>query len=302
MSFKSFWNIYLKDMQVRLRENTIITKKYIVELKILPYFKNKAINEINPSDIRTWQNELINAGYKDTYLKTINNQLNAIFNYACRYYSLRENPCFKAGTIGKSNAEEKQIWTKDEFDTFIKGIEDKPQSKVAFDVLFWTGMRIGELLALTYKDISFDNNTISINKSFQRINGKDVITAPKTPRSKRTIKIPNTLKNELYKYVNRLYGLMEEDRIFHFTKHFLEKELQRGIKKTGVKKISIHSLRHSHASLLLELGLPILEVRDRLGHEKIETTLNTYAHQYKNKQDVLADKLEEIIRKDGIDI
>ena len=95
---------------------------------------------------------------------------------------------------------------------------------------------------------------------------------------------------------------MKEDRIFHFTKHFLEKELQRGIKKTGVKKISIHSLRHSHASLLLELGVPILEVRDRLGHEKIETTLNTYAHQYKNKQDVLADKLEEIIRKDGIDI
>lgn len=301
MNFGSFWNIYLKDMKVRLRENTIITKEYIVELKILPYFKNKPINDIKPSDIRTWQNSLINEGYKDTYLKTINNQLNAIFNYACRYYSLKENPCIKAGSIGKSKAQEMQIWTKEEFNKFINCINDKPQSKMAFNTLFWTGMRIGELLALTYKDIDFNNNTIDINKSFQRIKGKDVITAPKTPRSKRTIKIPVSLKNELYEYINRLYGLMEDDRIFHFTKHFLENELQRGIKNSGIKRIRLHDLRHSHASLLLEMGIPILEVRDRLGHEKIETTLNTYAHQYKNKQDVLADKLEEIIRGEDTD-
>lgn len=298
MSFENFWNVYLKDMEVRLRENTIITKKYIVELKILPYFKKKAINDIKPSDIREWQNELINEGYKATYLKTINNQLSAIFNYAQRYYSLSDNPCLKAGTIGKARAEEMQFWTKEEFNKFVKGIEDKIQSKMAFYTLFWTGIRIGELMALTYSDIDFKDSIISINKSYQRIRGRDVITPPKTPRSKRNIKIPLSLKNELYEYINRLYGLMSEDRIFHFTKSFLEHELQRGIRNTGVKKIRLHDLRHSHASLLLEMGTPILEVRDRLGHEKIETTLNTYAHQYENKQEELAERLETIFKED----
>mgnify|MGYP000051938741 FL=1 len=98
--------MYYADMETRLREHTMRTKKYIVELKILPYFGNKRVNDITTADIRQWQNELIKIGYSPTYLKTINNQLSAIFNYAVRYYDLKSNPCAKAGSMGKSKAEE----------------------------------------------------------------------------------------------------------------------------------------------------------------------------------------------------
>ena len=91
MKFEDFWKMYYADMETRLREHTMRTKKYIVELKILPYFGNKRVNDITAADIRQWQNELIKMGYSPTYLKTINNQLSTIFNYAIRYYDLKSN-------------------------------------------------------------------------------------------------------------------------------------------------------------------------------------------------------------------
>jgi integrase len=300
MTFGDFWEVYKQDMKVRLRESTMITKTYIVDLKVLPYFKDTPLCDIKATDIREWQNHLMKQGYKETYLKTVNNQLTAMFNYAVKYYELRQNPCSKAGSIGKSRADEMQFWTKEEFEKFIVGVSDKPQSYTAFMVLFWTGMRIGELMALSYQNIDFDNNTISIIKSYQRLNGKDVITPPKTPRSVRTVTMPVFLSEVLKTYVNRLYGLMSYDRIFHFTKYFLEHELMRGVKNTGVKKIRLHDLRHSHASMLIEMGTPILEVRDRLGHEKVETTLNTYGHLYPNKQTELADRLNAMYEGDSL--
>ena len=292
MTFESMWELYCEDMKVRLRENTMLTKTYIAKLKILPYFGNMKLTEIKATHIRNWQNELIKQGYKETYLKTISNQLSAFFNYCVKYHDLGSNPARKAGSIGKSRADEMQFYTISEFETFIKGVSDKPQSEMAFKVLFWTGMRIGELMALTYSDIDFENNIIHITKSYQRLNGKDVITPPKTPKSVRDITMPETLKNELYEYVGRLYGILPDQRIFQFTKHFLEKELVRSAKTTGVKRIRAHDMRHSHATMLIEMGVPILEVRDRLGHEKVETTLNTYGHLYPNKQEGIAQKLE----------
>ncbi|KAF5033434.1 putative prophage phiRv2 integrase [anaerobic digester metagenome] len=152
-------------------------------------------------------------------------------------------------------------------------------------------MRIGELLALTLKDIDFEKRTISITKSYQRFNSKDVITPPKTPKSKRTINIPKFLAADLQDYVNSLYGIEDADRLFPFSKYFMEHEMQRGIKASGVKKIRLHDLRHSHASLLIEMGFTPLAIAERLGHERIETTMNTYAHLYPNKQGQLADRL-----------
>lgn len=300
MKFGEFWELYKKDMRNRLRESTMSTKEYIVELKILPYFRDKSLSEIKPSDIREWQNEIIKQGYKDTYLKTVNNQLNAIFNYAVRYYELKFNPCAKAGSIGKSKADEMSFWTRVEFETFIEGVKDKTQSYVAFMVLFWTGMRMGELLALNYNCIDFEGNTIDITRTYQRLQGKDVITEPKTPKSKRKVVIPQFLSDLIKDYVSHLYGYMPTDRIFHMTKYFLECEMKRGCKNTGVKKIRIHDIRHSHVSLLIDMGIPILEIRDRLGHEKIETTLNTYSHLYPNKQKELAYKLDEIYKGDNL--
>ena len=144
MLFEDFLKIYYSDMDTRLREHTMRTKKYVFELKILPYFGKMKMNEITASDIRKWQSELIKQGYAPTYLKTINNQLAALFNYAVRYYDLPNNPCRKAGSMGKGKADEMNFWTKEEFDKFIDAIMNKQQSYMAFMTLFWTGIRIGD--------------------------------------------------------------------------------------------------------------------------------------------------------------
>lgn len=298
MKFADFWKMYCADMETRLREHTMRTKKYIVELKILPYFGNKRVNDITAADIRQWQNELIKMGYSPTYLKTINNQLSAIFNYAVRYYDLKSNPCAKAGSMGKSKAEEMDFWTGEEFRKFIDSVMNKRLSYMAFMTLYWTGMRLGELLALNPKDVDLKKRTISITKSYQRLGKKDVITPPKTPKSKRVITIPEFLATDIKDYMDSLYDLQEDDRLFPITKYYLEHEMQRGIKESGVKRIRVHDLRHSHASMLIELGFSPLEIANRLGHEKVETTLNTYAHLYPNKQTKLAERLGSEYRED----
>ena len=295
MNFENFVQVYYEDISHRLRENTMINKKYIINLKVTPYFKLKKMNEITPPDIRAWQNKLLKEGYSETYLRTIHNQLSAIFNYATKYYNLRDNPCKKAGVIGKSNADRKEFWTTEEFKQFLPSVSDKNESRLAFLILYWTGIRIGELLALTYEDINFENRTISISKSYQRLpGGREITNPPKTPKGNRIVTIPQFLSKEIEEYTKHLYGIMVHERIFRFTKSFMEHEIVRGVKESGVKRIRLHDLRHSHASLLVENGLTPLAIAERLGHEKIETTLNTYSHLYPNKQGELADMLDKI--------
>ena len=298
MKFEDFWKMYCADMETRLREHTMRTKKYIVELKILPYFGNKRVNDITAADIQQWQNELIKMGYSPTYLKTINNQLSAIFNYAVRYYDLKSNPCAKAGSMGKSKAEEMDFWTVEEFRKFIDSVMNKRLSYMAFMTLYWMGMRLGELLALNPKDVDLEKRTISITKSYQRLGKKDVVSPPKTSKSKRVITIPEFLATDIKDYMDSLCDLQENDRLFPITKYYLEHEMQRRIKESGVKRIRVHDLRHSHASMLIELGFSPLEIANRLGHEKVETTLNTYAHLYPNKQTKLAERLDSEYRED----
>lgn len=299
MTFENFIKIYNEDMKHRLREHTFTQKQYVIDKKLLPYFGKLSVSEITPAIIRNWQNELI--GYRDdnekpyseTYLRTINNQLSAIMNYAVRYYGLKDNPCRKAGSIGKGHADEMQFWTQEEFKTFLEKISNKPQSRAGFLTLYYTGIRIGELLALEYGDIDFTEHKLIINKSYQRLDCKDVITPPKTPKSNRVISLPDFLLDALKEYTDKLYNLHKHDRIFPYTKHFFEHEMIRGTKDGEVKKIRLHDIRHSHASLLIELGFSPLAIADRLGHEKIETTLNTYSHLFPNKRDEVAEKLQE---------
>ncbi len=260
MKFEEFLKMYYADMETRLREHTMRTKKYIIDLKILPYFGQKRVNDITAADIRRWQNELIKKGYSPTYLKTINNQLSAIFNYAVKYYDLKGNPCTKTGSIGKSRAEEMSFWTIDEFRQFVDCIMDKRQSYMCFMILYWTGMRLGELLALTSADIDLDKHTISITKSYQRLGKKDVVTPPKTPKSKRLITIPEFLVADIKDYMDSLYEVQEDDRLFPVTKYFLEHEMQRGIKASGVKRIRIHDLRHPYVKPTTKKFITFFEV------------------------------------------
>ena len=301
MTFQNLYEIYMEDMAARLKQSTLLTKKAVLQTHILPFFGSKPINEIKASDVRRWQAKLMSSpnNYSQTYLKKINTELNSIINYAKRFYDLNTNPCGKAGTIGKAKAEEMDYWTYDEYIAFRDGVKDKSLSYICFEVLYWTGMREGELLALSPADIDLDNKTISINRTYQRIEGKDVFTSPKTRKSKRKIPIPDFLCQELSDYIQSRYMLDADERLFPVTKSYLSHEMIRGCKNTGVKKIRIHDIRHSHASLLINQGCDALMLADRLGHEKVSTTLNTYSHLFPHKQQELVHSLESLQATDS---
>ena len=183
------------------------------------------------------------------------------------------------------------FWTKAEYQKFADAMMDKPVSYYAFEMLYWCGIREGELLALTPADFDFEAGTVKISKSYQRLHGKDVITTPKTKKSNRTIKMPNFLCDEMKDYLGMLYGIKKKERIFTITKSYLHHEMDRGAKSAGVKRIRIHDLRHSHISLLIDMGFSAVAIADRVGHESIEITYR-YAHLFPSKQTEMADKLD----------
>ena len=291
--------LYTKDMKARLKENSWITKQNIVETKILPYFGQRKISEITTKDVIAWQNEQLayrdekHKPYSQTYLKTLHNQLSAIFNHAVRFYDLRANPASKAGNMGNEERREMLFWTKEEYQKFAAEMMDKPVSFYAFEMLYWCGIREGELLALTPADFDFEAGTVKISKSYQRLHGKDVITTPKTKKSNRTIKMPNFLCDEMKDYLGMLYGIKKKERIFTITKSYLHHEMDRGAKAAGVKRIRIHDLRHSHVSLLINMGYSAVAIGNRVGHESVEITYR-YAHLFPSKQKEMANRLDDL--------
>ena len=296
MSFKAFVELYFNDTKLRLKDTTWLTKQHIIENKIVPYFGDKPMNQITTKDVIAWQNEML--AYRDnkmkpysaTYLKTMHNQLSAIFNHAVRHYDLRSNPAAKAGNMGKEETKEMKFWTKDEYKLFSYEIMDKPVSFYAFEMLYWCGIRVGELLALTAEDFDFVKGTVRINKSYQRIKGKDIITSPKTKKSNRTITMPSFLCEEMQEYLKMIYGLENTERIFKISKKYLSNEIERGSRAVGIQRIRIHDLRHSHISLLIDMGFSALAIADRVGHESIEITYR-YAHLFPSAQQEMARKL-----------
>lgn len=298
MTFQSLYELYIEDMSYRLRLNTIEHKKHIILTKILPFFKKMTLDSITPIIVRKWQNQIMSLKNKkgelfsQTYIKNINTQLSAIFNYAVKYHNLRDNPCHRAGSMGKKHADEMEIWTIEEFNKFIELLKDMPITYTGFQILFWTGIRIGELLALTLEDIDFNKKTLRINKSYQRLKKQDIITDPKTPKSKRTISITENLLTLFEKYIKMLYKPTKTTRLFNCTKSIFEHTIKIYSSKSGVKKIRVHDLRHSHASFLLNNNVNILAISQRLGHENIETTLKIYAHLYESSNELMMSILE----------
>lgn len=291
ITLEALADLYFEDMSHRLRRSSIENKRWTVEHKILPYFGKTPIGEITPAAVRKWQAEMLSAGYAATYLRMMNTQFSALMNYAVRYYGLEKNPCRIAGTMGAGQAEEMKFWTREEFSQFIEQV-DKVPARVGFLVLYYTGLRIGELLALTPADIDLERQTLSVTKSLRMIGQEAIITPPKTPRSVRAIEIPSFLCQAIKEYEGKLYGLSAGDRLFPQSRSYFTKALAKGAARAGVKKIRLHDLRHSHCSLLIELGVPPLLIAERLGHDSVETTLNTYSHLFPSRRDQLTHLLE----------
>lgn len=296
MTLESFVKLYEQDVKPKLKLNTWLTKESIIQKKILPYLGKRKLSEITARDIISWQNEMRELtdtngnSLSITYLKTIHNQMSAIFNHAIKFYGLQINPAAKAGSMGEKEAQEMDFWTKEEFLKFIDAMMDYPIYYYAFEMLYWCGLRLGELLALTPDDFDFNAGTVSITKSYQRIKKQDVITSPKTKKSIHIIQMPEFLTQEIQDYLKRLYGVEHDSRIFPLTKNGLKRHMEKGCKASGVKVIRIHDLRHSHVSLLIDMGFSALAIADRVGHESIDITYR-YAHLFPTRQTEMAAKL-----------
>ena len=296
MGFDVFINLYMGDVKPQLKASTYATKENIIETHIRPYFANKSLSEISATDILQWQNAMLSMrddqgkGYSQTYLRTIQNQLNAIFNHAVKYYDLPKNPCVANKKMGKSKTKEMLFWTKDEYLKFAEAIKNKPVSYYAFQILYWTGIRCGELLALTRADFDLEKRMLTINKTYQVVRGEEMVTSPKTEKSNRRIDLPEFLCREMEDYFASLYKLDDSSRVFEITKSYLHHEMERGSKKAGVKRIRIHDLRHSSCALLINLGYSPVQIAERLGHESVTVT-ERYSHLYPSVQREMASSL-----------
>ena len=270
MTFASFVERYTEDMKPRLKENTWHTKEHVIRTKFLPYFGKRKLSEIKSQDILRWQNELTThtdengKPFSPVYLRSVSSQLSCLFNRAVKYYGLPANPVKKAGHMG---------------------------TKKSREMLFWCGLREGELLALTPSDFDFEKGTVSVSKTYTRLNRKDVITTPKTEKSNRTVQMPQNVCDKMRDYIQSLYKPEPDERIFPFTKYFLTSEMQRGSKAAGVKRIRIHDLRHSHISLLIDMGFPLTAIAARVGHETVDITC-MYGHMLPSRQTEMAEKLD----------
>lgn len=293
INIRTFADMYFEDKKHKLKARTINNKKYMLERHVLPFFENRKVDEITPSDILQWQNMMKEQHYSETYLRMIQNQVSSIFNHAQKIYGLKDNPCSRVEKIGKSDAEHIDFWTKEEYDRFLSVVNKSDKYYVLFEILFWTGARIGEVLALTYEDVDFKRKELRINKTYYRMKKEDVITVPKTTTSVRTISMPEFLLEEIKGYYQRLYDYPSNARLFPVVPKAVENKFKRDIEKAGVKKIRIHDLRHSHASYLINEGVDAIIIKQRLGHKNIKITLDTYSHLYPNKDRELADMLDE---------
>ncbi len=292
MKLGEFMEIYFDDKQNDLKERTQKNKRYMMEQHIIPYFGECKMSEISAGQIIQWQNEMQTKGFSESYLRMIQNQLTSLFTHASRIYDLNVNPCKKVKRMGSSDSRSLEFWTADEYQKFISTMESGTRYYLIFEILFWTGCRIGELLALTPADIDFNKNQISITKTYYRTERRDVITEPKTKQSVRIIEIPEFLKKEIKEFIEGHYGMPANERIFPIVQEAVQHKMKHNLEKAGVKKIRVHDLRHSHVAYLINKGVEPILIKERVGHKDIRITLNTYGHLYPNRQRMVADLLD----------
>lgn len=300
MLFDDFVEVYYEELKNRIRLSTFITKQNIIEKNIRPYFKDLQLSDITPKVVMRWQNKLMNKTYSredkkysPETLKTIHSQLSAILNHACKYYGLKMNAAAVAGNIKVEQKKEKEFWTFEEYSKFIDAISDKTLSYISYEILFWCGLRLGELRALTKADIDLEAKTINVNKSMQTIKGKNIVTDPKTSNSIRVVDMPDFIVDELRNYMDHLYKVGDDDYLFPVSKSYMHHEMDRGCKKSGVKRIRVHGLRHSHITMLIENGFSAKDVGKRVGHSAEKITY-LYAHSYDERGKQMANKLDAI--------
>ena len=290
--FKNLVENYLADCAQRLKPTTLVTKKSMITNFIMPFFSALPVSEITPLAVRNWQNEILKKGFTPSYLRIIHGQLAAIFNFALKYYGLQRNPATLAGSIGTLKQQNAiQFYTPDQFRQFLVCVPEQYQT--AFKILFFTGLRIGELLALTVADFDAGSGTLNINKTYAE--KLKISQTPKTPKSKRSVTLPLFLIHDISDYITKcFYNPQPGERLFFWlTKDILRHVKDNAAKKAGLPVIRLHDFRHSHASLLISMNVPPLAVSERLGHESVKTTLEIYSHLYPGTAASIAERLND---------
>lgn len=284
-----------------IKESTLSTKYNIFEKHIFPTFRDAIISEITDDDIANWQNQIkaikkpSGSVFSDSYLRTIQSQLNTIINYAVSKGYINHNPLADIKNMGIKD-KRVEFWNPEEYERFAYCAMNYPEYYYAFEVLYWCGLRAGEMFALTLSDIDLKQALISITKTYQLVNGREIISTPKTPSSVRKVSMPGFLVDELKEYINMLYDPRPDERIFRVSKSALCKVFHSLSQEAGLERITVHGLRHSHVSLLINKKYDIFEVSKRIGHKSIKTTQDIYGHLFDEVQRTIANDLDSIRR------
>lgn len=294
MLFDDLLGTYLSFTKKRVKESSYYDIESKVRNRLSPYFTGLRMCDITPKMISDW---IENIDYSYSSKKWVLSTLSSVYKYGEKYFDIKNIIPKIDRPRNLELPKEMQIWSPEEFAEFIKVIENEVYS-VFFSTLYITGCRRGECAALTWADVDIKANTIRINKSVtnKTKQGAYAITTPKNKGSVRTVSIPSALSEAL----NKLRGdARENDFVFGTTRPMptstIDYIFKTGIKKSGVKNIRVHDLRHSCASLLISKGISIVAVSKRLGHTNIEQTLNTYSHLMPDDQTKILNVFENII-------
>lgn len=302
--FKEFIEeIYLPWYKTQVKESTYRNRETTIK-KHFAYFYKYTTDQIEPIHVQNWQLKLA-AKFKPNYVRIVQGMLCVAFDRAVILGQAKQNPARMIGNV-KSQKPKVDFWTLDEFQKVIsilfKGDYYEHYLFISFWLLFMTGMRIGEAAALQWSDVDFESGILDVTKTlYYKSMNEYKLVEPKTQASIRSIALDADTLNELklwqtiqQKVLNNCDFVLSYSGI-PTSKHTLPRALEKLAGIAGVHRIKIHALRHSHASLLISMGENPLIIKDRLGHEKIETTLGIYGHLYPNSHFEVANKLSGVL-------
>lgn len=289
VDFKTIYYDYINEYKKNTKISTFYTNERLINKHILPFFIDK--KEITINDLRKFKDHLDKVDLNNRYKQKIFMILKSICSFGNKYYNY-DIKAFNIVDNFKNNDEIKKFnfWTYEEFNNFINVIDDI-KWKTFFMMLYYTGARKGELLALTWKD--YASESINIDKSITtKTNGDGwKITTPKNKSSIRKVLLPKKMieQLEIYfkeqkKYINFNDDWFIFGGIEPLSMSSIDRAKNKYVKMANVKNIRIHDFRHSHASLLINNGASVLIVSKRLGHRDIATTLNIYSHMFPDEQ------------------
>ncbi len=309
VKMKALVELYHQEMSSAIKASTLDLYDMIERLHILPVFGDKYIDTIKTTDITRWNRERGLKGnkggaYSQQYINNMYLHMSGLLTFAVNHRFINDNPCRYARPYKDPNqvkpVQESEInfWEVEEYNRFIATVKDIDR-KERYDTLFLTGLRIGELLALRWRDLDLTNRKLSV-KATLAPNTRN-ITSPKTTNSLRTIDLPLRLNEELkYRYERycKLDGFNKDYFVFGDIEPRSVTPIRRyfyiDIAAAGVKRITLHGLRHSHASYLLaNPQLSEALVAERMGHS-IEMLRKTYAHIYEKRRTALVDYIENL--------